>query len=849
MYTEIANWSDPNNPYPITNLDIPLEDLPYTVRNLVVTNVVGYFSDLENARAAALDGDPNNSFITERATGNLVVVPGLEVQTAVDAAPAGGVVVVKPGAYVTQVQVDKDLVLLAEPGAVIQAPGSQTYQIAESSATFDPIVFVYGGTLTGDLVSGPETVDADVTGFEIDGQNMAQNYPIRFVGILYRNANGEISGNTIHSMFDSDGEGDGPQTFGILVYGDSTVRVIGNTISDFSRGGIGIMGDAGSAPDPVALVEGNTVTGNGLESGTGWWAENGIQIGYGATGEIVGNTVTDCRVNNPYWASTAILVVDTHDVVVADNYVGDSDIGIGVVDFPGALYGPPWDVDEVEDVEVRGNTLEGNSWGLDIANGVTDILVVYNVFIDNAGDAIDVYDYGYWYPGYGIPSPSGVVIHYNSITGSGGDGLWVMDTVTDLVDATLNWWGSPEGPDVDLDADGTLDYAGGGDSITGMAAFSPWLGIAPDGDPTLPGVQITGPIHIVVAPVGPEPAGGYLNAAIRGANELPFADTIEVRHGTYDASEPVTDPVTIVSEEGSASNTILTGDLSFLSTGIRLGRIRRGFTITGNITVGTGVDATTIHINWNDIFGLVVNEGDGVLDATYNWWGGRNPILDDATEGLVHVYPYLPRPSDEVIEFMDERGLTPDEALLVLRLLDRGLSERVAFLVLELIRSFGFTQDEALRLIRGYGLSRVQRALRLAGDYREFMRLLEGYSTSPAGGAAGLLDQTVAGGAGAYQGLVIQAVYVIGTPIGISFSLTDYAGEPVTDAVCTVTVVRLAEDGHQTVLDYQVIPYNPATGLYELTLPTDGWTAGYYILYFGFGDGTSEKVLTQLVEE
>jgi hypothetical protein len=528
-------------------------------------------------------------------------------------------------------------------------------------------------------------------------------------------------------------------------------------------------------------------------------AQNGIQVGWDATGTVSENAVSGVWYTGANWGSSGILLyAPGAGVSVTNNDVVNCQLGIPAY----------W----ADDLHILRNNIRGSEWGIDLYQSIN------------------------------------TEVHYNSITGSVEAGLWT-DQPTD---ATLNWWGDASGPGVDTDNDTVADYGGSGDliSATGdIVIFSPWLGIDPDGDPTQPGVQVTQPMLIIVDDVGPAPDGGYLNTAIRGSNELPYADTIEVRHGTYDASEPVTDAVTILSEEGSASHTTLTGDLSFLSTGIRLGRIRRGFTITGNITVGTGVDATTIHINWNDIFGLVINQGDGVLDATYNWWGGRNPILDDATEGLVDVYPYLPRPSDEVIEFMDEHGLTPDEALLVLRLLDRGLSERVAFLVLELIRSFGFTQDEALRLIRGYGLGRVQRALRLAGDYREFVRLLEGYSTSPAGGAAGLLDQTVAGGAGAYQGLVIQAVYVIGTPIGISFSLTDYAGEPVTDAVCTVTVVRLAEDGHQTVLDYQVIPYNSDTGLYELTLPTDGWTAGYYILYFGFGDGTSEKVLTQLVEE
>jgi len=761
------------------------------------------------------------------------------IQEGVDA--AGVACEVAPGTYVEQVIINKDIALHGQPGATIESPGSQTYRIAESGAIFDPIVFVYGGTLVGDLVSGPETVDADVTGFEIDGQNRASGGS-RFVGILYRNASGEISGNTIHNMFDSDGEGDGPQTFGILVYGDSNVQIIGNAISDFSRGGIGIMGDAGPAPDPVALVEGNVVTGNGLEAQTGWSAENGIQIGYGATGEIVGNTVTDCRVNNPYWAATAIMVVDTHDVVVADNYVGNSDIGIGIVDFPGAVYGPPWDVDEVEDVEVRGNTLEGNSWGLDIANGVTNVLVVYNVFADHAGDAIDVYDYGIWFPGYGIPAPTGVVIHFNSITGSGGDGLWVGDTVIDLVDATLNWWGSPEGPEVDLDADGTLEYAGGGDSITGQAAFSPWLGVDPDGDPILPGVQVTGPLMIIVAPVGPEPAGGYLNAAIRGANELPYADTIEVRHGAYDASEPITEGVTIVSEEGSASNTTLTGNMTLAGPGIRVGTLRRGFTILGNLTVPAGVNAFTIHINWNDLYGFVSNFGEGCLDATYNWWGDRNPYA--CIEGCVNVFPYLPLPSDEVIAFMDAHRLNPDEALLVLRLLDRGVRDRIAFLVLQLIRTFGISEGEALGLIREYGAGRVSLMLHRTHDYQRFLRLLAGYSHSP----EELVDRAVAGGAGTYHGLTIQAVYQIGTPIGIAFSLTDYAGEPVTDAVCSVTLVRLAEDGSQTVLSVHPIPYQEETGLYELSLATDGLPAGHYLLYFGFGDGSHETVLTQLVE-
>ncbi|MGB9778480.1 MAG: right-handed parallel beta-helix repeat-containing protein [Candidatus Bathyarchaeales archaeon] len=178
-------------------------------------------------------------------------------------------------------------------------------------------------------------------GSKVDGGNKAiSNY--RYVGILCRNVKPcTISNNVVHSLYPPSGKGSGPQTFGIMVYGDSEIAISQNEIRDFSRGGIGVCGDAGPGVDPSAVIEDNVVYGNGLESETGWWAENGIQVGYGATAHVKGNYVYNCTVNNPSWSATGILVVDTSDVVVESNYVEGCDIGIGAVDFPGSIYGPP----------------------------------------------------------------------------------------------------------------------------------------------------------------------------------------------------------------------------------------------------------------------------------------------------------------------------------------------------------------------------------------------------------------------------------------------------------------------------------------------------------------------------
>ena len=728
------------------------------------------------------------------------------IQEGVDA--AGMACEVAPGSYVEQVIITKDVSLHGLPGAVIQAPGSQTYRLAENpNAVYDPIVFVYGGTLTGDLVSGPERVDADVTGFEIDGQNRAQNQnpPIRFVGILYRNANGEISGNTIHSMFDSDGEGDGPETFGILVYGDSTVRVIGNTVSDFSRGGIGIVGDLvgwmrGPSPDPVVRVEGNTVTGNGLEPVTGWWAENGIQIGYGATGEIVGNTVTDCRVNNPSWSSTGILVVSSDGVLVSENRVSENDNGVAIMGL--TAWGGQGAVANI----IQENDVVGNQWGIGLQYDAINTQIIRNVLVGNIEDAIYAF-------GWGAAQPLGTFIRYNSISGN-GYGL-VNYGVPESIDAALNWWGSPDGPWFDQNFDGVAEYAGAGDPVYGDVIFSPWLGIAPDGDPTQPGVQITGPMTIIVSPVGPEPAGGYLNAAIRGANELPYADTIEVRHGTYDASEPITDPATIISEPGSASHTTLTGPVSLAAGGVTIGLPLRGFTVNGPVTVGAGVDASTCHLNWSNLYGMVTNNGIGTFDAQYNYWGTlEEAVIQGRIAGDVDYDPFLPEDADSAWQDIQT-------------LLGAGLAGSVDIAIEQLWGAVGAGQDLGTFIL----LQQAAGGLRLGAPGPQI-----------AGGAGGILGGGVAGGGGAI-GVTLAGLYTVGEPIVGSFTLTDPAtGEPVPDALVTVS---LLDPGSQLVF-WGAASYNESTGEYTFTIDTADLAPGTYQLIIQVVGGEAQTLTVEL---
>jgi len=542
-------------------------------------------------------------------------------------------------------------------------------------------------------------------------------------------------------------------------------------------------------------------------------------------------------------------------VTFANNYIHDSN---GAVALSGLS------TDYADSVDVHGNVWENintnpaggpNAWAALEVNRSRNVAIYCNDASNVAGAdsfqlwAIETLDFnhnnvlnnfqGLWIPGGGAASGdvSDWLLNYNSIVGNSGYGLKVDDTGnTGVMSATLNWWGSATGPNIASNTGSD----GSGDTIIdpgSHVAYSPWLGIDPDGNSTLPGVQITGPMTIIVAPVGPKPTTkngntGYLNEGIEGSNELPYTDTIYVKHGTYDASEPITDAATIVSEPGSAAHTTLNGPISINIPDVLLGRLRQGFTINGPITVGAGVDASTIHINWNDIYDVVTNNGDNTLDATFNFWGDDGPD----TVGLVAIYPYLPDPSDTIIGYMDEHGLNAIEAIDYANLLDLYLSAREALIGIELMETFGFSEEEAADIIDEYGAFLVDRALTLAyGDYDEFMLQLLGYVPG-GGGGGGLSEEEI-------------TEFVIGDLIPLTLELLNpITGEVVDDAVVSYTVTRTLPDGTAEIVLFGVMPFDGDAGAYAFDLDTSSLEPGVYDVWFGTDDGRSYHYQIEITE-
>ncbi len=376
-----------------------------------------------------------------------------------------GTVMVEAGTYVESIYtVGKSLKLIGNGNPIIQCPSSpNNVYVAESSKYYEYVVGLFGGTYTSgnDTVWGSDTITVEMKGFKIDANSHTP--ADRFSAILMRNVNkdhcdgkADIHHNKINNI-----DVNSKETFGILGYGDMHIRIRGNKIDQFGRGGIGIY-------DGYADIKNNHVIGpyNG-GSATITWAPNGIQIGYGAEGKIWKNNVEECGYPGTSWSGTGIIVVDTSNVIVDDNYVHACEQGISVIDFPECLYGSSW-AGACSDVDVTNNHIEFCEWGFSIDNEVSDVKVEGNKINNITYDGIDIWCYDSC-----VTPPTNIEIHYNSITSCGSDGLWVGPLVTQTVNATCNWWGSPNGP-----TNATLNHfnvGAQGVNVSGNAQWTPWL--------------------------------------------------------------------------------------------------------------------------------------------------------------------------------------------------------------------------------------------------------------------------------------------------------------------------------------------------------------------------------------
>lgn len=254
------------------------------------------------------------------------------------------------------------------------------------------------GALTAALVNPPGTVTGPVNaagcdiGVYFTGEGRVEGAEIS--GALYygvfvngdaTNASVDVLDSSIHDIGDSPFNGN---QRGVAIYyrafyaaGTATGRISGNTIYAHQKGGI-----VANGPGTDVQVQENTVTGFGP---VGFIAQNGIQIGYGASATVNKNAVSGHSYTGTSTVSGGIIVVGgpgygtcpdgnpcaySTNTKIIQNTVTNNDVGIFLTNLA-ADFGPPATATNIKAVNntVSSSALQNNYGGVGYQAGISDV--------------------------------------------------------------------------------------------------------------------------------------------------------------------------------------------------------------------------------------------------------------------------------------------------------------------------------------------------------------------------------------------------------------------------------------------------------------------------------------------
>jgi nitrous oxidase accessory protein NosD len=242
------------------------------------------------------------------------------IQDAIDAATEGQQIQVCAGLYPETPVITTPLKLTLMPGALVMP----------SSVLQSTVSLVSGSPLAG-IVTVMNANGVDIEGLVADAgaAGITQCAP-NLMGVIYQNASGSIKRSWVRNTLLSTRLNGCQSGNGIFVQsgngGSSRVTIAENRVDGYQKNGI-TANEVGT----VVEISKNVVVGVGPTTGA---AQNGIQIGYGAQGEIEENLVTS-NIWSPcvspdecLYFSTGILVEQSDRITVLGNTVANNLVNI-----------------------------------------------------------------------------------------------------------------------------------------------------------------------------------------------------------------------------------------------------------------------------------------------------------------------------------------------------------------------------------------------------------------------------------------------------------------------------------------------------------------------------------------
>jgi len=388
------------------------------------------------------------------------------IQNGVDRVADDGVITVLPGTYAEQVVIDHSVSIAGsgDPTIAMPAGGLEGWTLEEGDRTVYPMMIAYGGLAdTNNHITDTNSIRVNIDGLLLNAGGTADS--LFTTGILFRNClESSLRDNQISGLLPSSGF---KETAGIVVYGNSDVVLDSNDVSEWTRLGIGILGDDGVQPDPTATVTGNTIVGRGT-LGAGDPVPNGVQISGGASAVVEQNVISDVEYTPLDASAAAIFVVEAASTVeIRGNEIDDCEA---------CVYGLSTDsllieglniftgneglvLDGCDNASLINNTFDGNNQAIYVTNS-SNVNVLSNGLINNAVgvavdglvQTIDIDDNTFIFSSSAAIAiaelssfePIGVTVYGNRIV---SNATGISNSTTHVVNAAGNWWGDISGPE------------------------------------------------------------------------------------------------------------------------------------------------------------------------------------------------------------------------------------------------------------------------------------------------------------------------------------------------------------------------------------------------------------------
>jgi hypothetical protein len=270
------------------------------------------------------------------------------IQAALNASSSGGTVDVCPGIYYEQVVITKAVTLTG----IQSGTGDAAVFLPPMAGLAANGTDIFGNPVAAQIFVSNASGKVTIERLTIDGtgNNIASCGPPMLEGIYYQNSSGTITNNVVRNQYLTDYTVYGGCQNGLGINVESTgssdtVTVSTNSVRAYQKNGITASGAGTGAGSlgPGVTISNNHIVGlaatamnwQGVYSSEATAAENGIQVGFGATGTVETNVV-----NDNIWgqdtssdtgdAASGILIFASPNIIVTGNQVGSAQFGIAL---------------------------------------------------------------------------------------------------------------------------------------------------------------------------------------------------------------------------------------------------------------------------------------------------------------------------------------------------------------------------------------------------------------------------------------------------------------------------------------------------------------------------------------